>query len=278
MKPEASANGGSHVTALSVTAIKGTRLRTVESVALGTTGAAGDRRFYLIDDRDRMVNGKSLGELQTIVADWDEDTRRLALQFSDGARVEGEVAPFKRATPVQTSFYSRPRRARLVLGPWAQAISDHVGRPLRLVEPEPPSAGGAGSAVDRGAPGAVSLISRGSLERLAAEADTDAIDPRRFRMLIEVDGLQAHAEDAWVGEVFAVGAQARVRFTGHVGRCLITSRAPETGVIDLHTLDALMQYRLDLRTTEPVPFGIHGRVERPGVIRCGDPVTMLTAQ
>ena len=34
-----------------------------------------------------------------------------------------------------TRFFSFPREARLVEGPWSAAISDWVGRPLRLVEP-----------------------------------------------------------------------------------------------------------------------------------------------
>jgi uncharacterized protein YcbX len=116
------------------------------------------------------------------------------------------------------------------------------------------------------------LISTGSLRRLAEQGGCDDVDPRRFRMLIEVDGLDAHAEDAWVGSAIRIGEHARVRFEGHVGRCLITSRDPVTGVIDLPTLDILGEYRRDLDTTEPLPFGIYGRVLEPGTVRLGDAV------
>jgi uncharacterized protein YcbX len=61
-------------------------------------------------------------------------------------------------------------------------------------------------------------------------------------MLIEVDGLDPHAEDAWVGAVVRIGAAA-VRFHGHVGRCLVTSRDPENGEIDLPALDLLRGYQ-----------------------------------
>jgi len=48
-----------------------------------------------------------------------------------------------------------------------------------------------------------------------------------------VDGVEAHAEDRWVGREARVG-EALLRFNGHVGRCLITSRDPDTGKVDWH--------------------------------------------
>jgi uncharacterized protein YcbX len=63
-----------------------------------------------------------------------------------------------------------------------------------------------------------------------------------------------------------------VRFRGHVGRCLITSRDPDTGVVTLPTLDILGDYRRDLDTTEPLPFGIYGEVVAEGTVQVGDPV------
>jgi uncharacterized protein YcbX len=92
-------------------------------------------------------------------------------------------------------------------------------------------------------------------------------------MLIEVDGIEAHSEDEWVGRWVRIG-EALVSFEGNVGRCLITSRDPDTGVVDLPTLDILREYRGDLDTTEPLPFGIYGSVVEPGAIRVGDSVTV----
>ena len=66
-----------------------------------------------------------------------------------------------------------------------------------------------------------------------------------------------------------------VSFSGHVGRCLITSRDPDTGEVDLPTLDVLGAYRTGLDTTEPLPFGIWGRVVSPGAVSVGDEVTLL---
>jgi uncharacterized protein YcbX len=250
------------VTKLSIAAVKGTRLRRVEAVELVTTGARGDRRFFVIDDRDRMINAKGVGELHTVIAECGNG--RLTLRFPGDDVVEGEIAHGEEVSP---RFYSRALPGRIVDGPWATRLSEHVGRPVRLVEP-------AGGAVDRGRQGAISLISRGSLDRLAAEAGGRDVDSRRFRMLVEVDGVDAHTEDRWVGRRARVGA-ATVRFGGHVGRCLITSREPETGVIDLPTLDLLRAYRGGCDSTEPLPFGIYGEVLGPGIVRVGDRVELL---
>ena len=57
------------VTALAITAVKGTNLRSVDRIRLDRDGVRENRRFYLIDARDRLVNGKVLGELTAIVAD-----------------------------------------------------------------------------------------------------------------------------------------------------------------------------------------------------------------
>lgn len=251
------------VTALHTAAIKGTQVRSVEQVALDERGAANDRRYFVVDERDRMRNGKQIGNLQAVVA-LPEDGR-LRLEFPDGSAVEDEV---ELGDELTAQFFSHHLVGRLVLGPWSEALSDFCGQPLRLLH--------AGSAVDRGAKGPVSLISRGSLQRLAAQARADGVDGRRFRMLIEVDGVEPHAEDRWLGQRLQVGG-AVLRFDGHVGRCLVTSRDPETGEVTLPTLDLLRAYRSDLESTEPLPFGIYGRVLRPGTVRVGDTVAPVEA-
>ena len=252
------------VTALATTAVKGLRVVATSRVTLDASGAPDDRRFYVVDDRDRMVNGKIIGALQTVVAAYRHDERALTLTFTDGETVGGVV---ELDAPIDTRFFSRPARARPLLGPWSQALSEHVGRSLRLVESD------GRKCVDRGRAGAVSLISRASLAALARAAGTDAVDARRFRMLVEIDGIAAHEEDSWLGATVRVG-DALVRFGGHVGRCLTTSRDPDSGVVDLPTLDILRGYRGGLDTTEPLPFGVYGEVLTGGRVRVGDPVEL----
>jgi MOSC domain-containing protein len=251
------------VCGLAITPVKGTRLRPVDQIDLGASGARDNRRFCVIDDRDRMVNGKRLGALQEVVAEYWGPERRLTLTFPAGVVASAVV---KAGPAVAMRFYSRTVEGRVVNGPLSEALSEHAEQRLRLVE--------AVGAVDRGRRGAVSLISRGSLERLAVAAGKPRVDVRRFRMLIEIDGVEAHAEDGWVHRRARVG-DALVRFAGHVGRCLITSRDPETGRIDLPTLEILGDYRGDARTTEPLPFGVYGEVLEEGMVRVGDRVSLV---
>jgi uncharacterized protein YcbX len=253
------------VTALAVTPVKGTRLRNVQRIRLDRHGVRENRRFFLIDEQDEMINATHLGELQTVISTYSHEDRRLVLTFPDGRLLEGEVTL---GDEVLTRFYDTSMPVRLVTGEWSEAISRHAGKPLRLVE------AGETGAVDRGAEGTVSLISRASLDRLAQQADRSEVDARRFRMLIEVNGVAAHEEDTWVGRKLQVG-EALLRPRGHVGRCVITSRHPESGDVDLHTLKLLGSYRRDVQTTEPVAFGIYGEVLRPGVICVGDAVALV---
>jgi uncharacterized protein YcbX len=253
------------VVALALSPVKGLRLVARHEILLEPAGVRADRRFYLVDERDRMVNGKRFGELNAVVADYDDAARRLALAFPDGGMVAGAV---RLGAVVATRFFSRTRPAHLVVGPWSQALSELVRQPLRLVE----AADGDG-AVDRGRAGTVSLVSRASVSRLAREAAAP-VDARRFRMLVEIDGLDEHAEDDWVGAVVRLGA-ATVRFHGHVGRCLVTSRDPESGVVDIPTLDLLGGYRREAPTSEPLALGIYGEVVGRGVVRVGDAVAVV---
>jgi uncharacterized protein YcbX len=250
------------VTRLVTTAVKGMRVREVPEIQLRADGARGDRAFYVIDERGSMMNGKNFKTLQTVVADYDLEAGTLALSFPDGVVASGEVAY---GDAIATSFFSQPKRARELRGPWSEALSAFFGQPLRLVAGE--------SAVDRGRPGAFSVISQASLGRLAELAGRNGVDARRFRMLIEVDGIGAHEEDAWLGRPVRVGT-ALVRPLGHVGRCVITTRNPDTAKGDLDTLKLLATYRHKIGTTEPLAFGIHGEVVSEGMVRLGDTVTV----
>jgi uncharacterized protein YcbX len=250
------------VTALSVTPVKSMRLQARERVQLEERGARGNRVFHVIDDRGRLVNGKRIGELMQVIADYDEEAGRLALSFPDGTIAEGEV---RYGDTLTTRFFSHTETARELVGPWSEVLSDFVHRPLRLATTN--------IGVDRGRSGGVSLISRASLRRLAERAQQESVDARRFRMLVEIDGVEPHVEDRWVGHQVRIGATL-VAMHGHVGRCLVTSRDPVNGATDLPTLDLLGGYRSDIEATEPLPFGIYGEVLDPGIVAVGDLVVV----
>ena len=249
---------------ISLTPVKATMLHLVDEVDLLESGVRGDRRFYLVTERGRLVSNKDYGPLQLVRADYDADADALSLRFADGVVVEGAV---ERGDEIDTTFHTRQRAARVVVGPWADAVSELMGQPVRLVEPALP-------AQDRGRGGATSLLAVSSLARLARQLGVDGIDGRRFRMNFGIDGVGAHEEDAWRGRRVQVG-DAVVIPQGHVGRCVITTQSPDTGRTDLDTLKALAAYRSAAETTEPLPFGIHAAVAEPGRVRVGDPVQPL---
>jgi MOSC domain-containing protein len=244
--------------------VKGLRLELVDETELTEAGPLGDRRFYLVDENARLVNAKGLGVLQQVHPEYDEATNVLRFHMPHGAVVEGEV---RLGDELETRFWGLTKPARLVLGPWSDAVSDLTSRNLRLVAPDRP-------AVDRGRGGAATLVSTASLTALAEELGVASVDARRFRMHFGVDGVDAHAEDGWIGARIRVGAAVVVP-QGNVGRCAVTTQNPDTGRPDLDTLKALSRYRGDVETTEPLPFGVHAAVARAGAVRVGDSVEPL---
>jgi len=245
--------------------VKGLRLDLRDAAVLERTGIEGDRAFYLVNDEGRLINAKRAGALLRASAEVDDG--RLRLHLPDGSRVEGEV---ELDGPVETDFYGRPVHGRVVRGPWAEAISELAGLPLTLVRAE-----GSGSGLDRGAVAAASLVSTAALEALAEAAGIDgAVDGRRFRMNLGIGGIAAHEEDGWLGRRVAVG-EAVVVPRGNVGRCRVTKLGPETGEVDLETLDVIAEYRAGVDTTEPLPFGVWCEVVEPGRLAVGDPVELF---
>jgi MOSC domain-containing protein len=248
-----------------VAPVKGLALVPREEVRLDRFGVADNRRLFLIDETGRLTNGKRLGRPLAVVPELDLEHGSLRLTFPDGAVAAGDLELAERVT---TSFYGRPVAGRVVVGPCGDALSAFAGHTVRLVLPDEP-----GAANDRGADvGAVTMLGAASLQRLGEVLGVEAVDPRRFRMLFGIDGVDAHEEDSWIGRRVALG-DAAVEVMGNVGRCVVTSRDPDNGERNLRTLDALATYRGAIETTEPLPFGVSARVAAPGRVRVGDAVS-----
>jgi uncharacterized protein len=254
------------VARISYAPVKGLALVHPPEIELEPAGVRDNRRFYLIHEDGRLLNGKHAGVLVRVQPETDLDGTTLTLHLPDGATVSGEVVLGPAA---ETMFYGRPVSGRIVEGDWAAALSELAGTTLHVVRADEP-----GDGSDRGTQGAVSLVSAASLERLATEAGLESVDGRRFRMLLTIDGATAHEEDGWVGRDVTVG-DAVIRGLGLVGRCAVTTHDPDTGIPTLDTLHLLRAYRGDIPTDEPLPFGIYGEVVRPGRVRLGDAVAPL---
>jgi uncharacterized protein YcbX len=246
------------VARLSIAPVKGLALVHLQEVLLSRSGVRNDRRFYLVDPDGRLINNKTCGEVMQVRPEVSDDADRLSLTFPSGETVGGDVAL---GEPVETSFYGRPVTGRFVDGPWSEALSEHAGRPLRLVRTDDP-----GTGIDR--THVVSVISDGSLAALGRRAGVERVDGRRFRMTIELEGGGEHEEDRWIGGEVTAG-DARIRVTGPVGRCVVTTRNPDTGVSDLDTLGVLAGYR-SLKEGKSFGCGVCGDVVAEGIVRIGD--------
>lgn len=249
---------------MSVAPVKSLWLTSVDAIELELTGIRGDRRYYLIDDAGALLNAKRVPSLLAVRAEAEDG--RLLLRFPDGPEVTGDVELGER---IVTSFFGRPVEGRLVDGPWSDALTAYVGRPLRLARTERE-----GDGVDRGRLAGATLVSTASLDalRVAAGAD-EPVDGRRFRMTIGIDGVEPHAEDGWIGGRVNLGG-ATVAVREPVGRCAVTTLDPDSGIRDLDTLGTIAGYRGDVPTREPLPFGVWCEVVAPGRVAVGDPIEL----
>lgn len=250
------------VSRFSIAPVRSLALQHPTEIDLTEVGVVEDRRFFLIDGIGRFIDRTVIGELAQVAAYTDPAATILRLDFPDGSVVEDEV---RLGAPVEIPIYGRTGVGHIVEGPWAEPLSATVGRALRLVRCDQPGGTRDGNAT--------SLVSDGSLEELARQIGQPAIDARRFRMLIEVAGVGAHEEDAWIGRRIAVG-DAILRVTLQDARCAITTQDPDTGKRDLDTLRTLIAYR-GLREGKYADFGVLADVVQPGRVRLGDEVTVL---
>ena len=251
---------------LSVTPVKALRLSHPEEAEITVGGIPADRRFYLIDDADGLFDATDHGALLRIVPDYDPATERLRLTFPDGTVVEAGADVT--TDTVTTDFWGRPVTGRVVEGPFADAVSTYARAPVRLVRTR---RDGDGQDVHP-----LTIVSSASVRDLGARGDRSDLDARRFRINLEVDGLEPYEEDTWDGRDVRVG-EVTIRVGGQIPRCVITTLAPETGQKDFRTLNQIARYRPRIGPKGGLPFGMYARAVRTGRVRVGDPVEPISS-
>jgi uncharacterized protein YcbX len=242
------------VSRINTTPVKSLRLHHPDSVELGPDGAREDRRFLFVDDGRRLYNGKRDTSLVRTTASWDPGSRVLSMTVPSGEPIEAVAV---RSRPEVIEVYGRQVRGHAIEGPWADAVSDLIGRSLTLVERDD----GAWATDSRPA----TLVSESSLALIDG-------DGRRFRMLLELDGLEALAEEAWGGRRVRVG-EATLLVGDPTPRCAVPSASPDTGCRDRDVLRELLERRGSL--DGEACLGVYAEVLEPGVVRVNDEVVLL---
>ena len=249
------------VCAINVSAVKSLHLTPVAEAVIGHGGIEHDREFMLVDATGRVATPRNTRLLARISRTYDAAAGELELVLPGGERVRDTPSPIGTAS---VELWGREFSATVVNGPFAEAVSEVVGAPLRLLRAHDGIRG-----LDSHA---VSLLSQASADEVGRRGGRGGLDPRRFRPTLVIDGCDAHAEDAWVGGVVRAG-EARLRVIRLDPRCALTTLDPDTGERDADTLRWLAGYRR--HEDGEVYCGIYADVEAPGRVRVGDEVEPL---
>jgi hypothetical protein len=113
----------------------------------------------------------------------------------------------------------------------------------------------------------ISLVSQATLDNLSELAGL-AVDVRRFRPNIVLDGVPAWGEFDWVGKEMQLGT-ARIAITARINRCLNIDVNPETGERDIALLPLLKKHFQHTQT------GVLAQVITSGTVAIGDIMTKL---
>jgi uncharacterized protein YcbX len=249
-----------HVSRIGFTPLKGTRHTSVDETTLEPSGPPGDRVFCLVDlEPRRVLRSVENPSLVEVRSSWDGHT--LTVVLPDGSTVRG--APYDEpGDALRTDYWGRPAMLRLQAGPHAEALSDHLGRPVRLARATP-------GEVVYGA--AVSIVTTAALKELAARAGSPQLGTQdaRFRatFTLDTDGSPGTLS---AGTRIALG-RATVEVRGPIPRCAVVDRDPVTGQQTAAVLRTLAGYR---RRAGEVYFGVDARVIVPGGVRQGDPAVV----
>jgi uncharacterized protein YcbX len=249
------------VARFNVTPVKSTALQHPDSIDLQREGAVGDRRFLFARSDGTRLRGISKAPLMPIVSTWSMADERLTMRFPDGSSVEGSALPV--GEHVDIKLFDRTVPARAIDPVLTEAVRRLVDETLTVFRVEEPEfAGGRHRA---------SIISLASIADVGSRGGDANLDPGRFRMLVELDGVEAYGEDGWQGRRLRLGGTV-VRLGRRVDRCVMTNLAPDTGANDFDTLEVLAQHR---KVGTELLLGVYGDVERPGRIEIGDAAELV---
>lgn len=252
--------------------VKGTQFLTPPRVVVDPDGIRHDRAFALVEADDKFINSAQHQTFIPLRFDFDAASTTLVLTLPDGRRLAGPAVGDGRRFSIDHAGL-RAIEVAEVGGPWADALSAHAGRPIRLVR-----CLSKGAAIDVFA---VTFITTGSLRRLAREVGAP-VDPTRFRAGFILENQAEHEEDTWDGRLLRIGS-ALFKVRTAVPRCAITGFNPLSGARDQDVMKGLIKYREKVSLPDGMlpgyatpGFATYAEVIEAGEVRVGDEAVLLT--
>lgn len=250
--------------------VKSLAVQRREAVQVGPQGIPEDRRFYLIDQRGRLLTQREMGKLTQIKANYDVASGQLDLDFPNGPALSAKV---ELGQAVTTRIWGRQVAGNVLRGSWDTALSQFCGEPVKLAASANP-----GQCYDEFP---VSLLSRASLQRLEQQAgilgakpgkSPGNLDVCRFRPTFLLEHCEPHEEDSWIGRTLRIGKELKIQIVSQDPRCAIITQNPATGERDVEALGLIRSYRPESSATY---FGVYAVVLHPGAVVVGDDIRLL---
>jgi hypothetical protein len=220
--------------------VKSMRGERCERVWLDQRGVLGDRLYAVRDEAGKFGSGKTTRRFRRIDgllrfrAVYDGEIPLLT--FADGATQRGDDPAIH------------------------AALSAHLGMSVTLSRE---------AEISHFDAGPLHLLTTASMRTLGATLTAGALDGRRFRPNILVEtAASGFPEDAWQGQVLAVGTTVRLRVVERTERCVMVGLAQDGLPDDARILRAVAR-------VNAARLGVYADVLTPGVIRIGDRIRLL---
>ena len=232
------------------------------------TGLDLDRAWMLVDEQGEFVTQRELPRLALIQPTLRHDDMVLRAPGMLALHVALDRAESELRVRVWDDWVPAWDMGALA----AQWCSDFAGRPLRLVRFDPDYRRlsdshwtgahlGQTAFADGFALLVTSTASLAELNRRLVERGEPAVDMRRFRPNIVLDGIEAHDEDHIdLLEIDTPQGTVRLKLVKPCARCSIPGVDPDSGEQGHAVTDALAAYRADARVGGGITFGMNAIV------------------